>query len=129
MIMLLSIGYKIFKLNKTEIRNLKIENWCMVFLDVWILVSVKTWYFKCWLLLVECIGLKYQRLTKMRTTLKLSHQNFIQHRLFVGLDLYFLKMLHVWFYLKLKLSNWQNTACFCVSSCTSWFAVCHHASG
>ena len=34
------------KMNKTEIRNLKIENWCMVFLDVWILVSVKTLIFQ-----------------------------------------------------------------------------------
>ena len=61
---------------KTEIKNLKIENWCIDFIDVWIFV----W---CWILLVECIWLKYQRsmLTEIKTTLKLSHQSFLQPKL------------------------------------------------
>ena len=61
-------------INKTEIRNLKIQNSSTVFIDVWIFVCrCLTWYFKCWLLLVECIWLKYQRSmpNEIKTTLKL----------------------------------------------------------
>ena len=38
--------------------------------------GVNLWYFKCLLLLVECIWLKYKRSlpTEIKTTIKLSHQ-------------------------------------------------------
>jgi len=45
------------KINKTEIRNLKIENWCIVFIQMSkSLCGVNILYFNCWLLL----WLKYQ---------------------------------------------------------------------
>jgi len=89
------------------------------------------WHFKCWLRLFECIWLKYltSMPTKIKTTLKLSHQSFKQLQLwsvttpwplvlpqqltdsfYVGLDISTLKMLRICFYLKSKMSNWQNTA-------------------
>ena len=117
---LVIFSYKIFKLrNKNkQIRNLKLENWCIVFMCLNL----------CVVLNFDCIWLKYQRSipTEIKTTLKLSRQMFIQPRLrsvanpwslvlplqltdtlFVGLDICILQILRVCFYPKF---NWQNTA-------------------
>ena len=41
------------KINKTEIRNFKVKNWCKVFIDVRILCGVKLWYFTSRMPIIE----------------------------------------------------------------------------
>ena len=126
--MLLSIGYLLVtksctwrtEINDTKIRNLKIENWCM-HLCVVLSFDISNIDY------IRCTWLKYQRFmpTEIKTTLKLRHTIYIQPRSvvtiwtlvlprqlihFVDLDIYILKMLRLCFCLKLKMSNWKNTA-------------------